>query len=159
MKPKPIRAVLVATLCAATYAAMLAAPAAGADRESFAVRLSPAPRDAAMRKIIAGHGSVSVTIAGNELTLAGTFEGFSSAATHAAIHRGPAVGIRGPAVYELTVSKERSGNIAGSATLSPDALAGLNAGQLYIQIESETAPDGNVWGWLLPAGVGIVRDL
>jgi hypothetical protein len=26
----------------------------------------------------------------------------------------------------------------------------LRAGQLYIQIDSESAPEGNLWGWLLP---------
>lgn len=154
MRHSPTLAVLAA-LCVAA----LGSPAAGADRESFDVRLSPAPRDAAMRKTIAGHGAVNVTVTGNELTVAGTFAGFPSAATHAAIHRGPAVGVRGPAVYELTVSTSVNGEVSGTVTLSADALAALNAGQLYIQVDSETAPDGNVWGWLLPAGVGIVRDL
>jgi len=27
---------------------------------------------------------------------------------------------------------------------------GLRQGQIYLQIHSETAPDGNLWGWLIP---------
>ena len=33
--------------------------------------------------------------------------------------------------------------------LTPDQIADLRAGRLYVQIQSERAPDGNLWGWLL----------
>jgi hypothetical protein len=145
-------------LLSASFVAALTVQIAAAPRESFDVRLSPAPRDAAMRTTIAGSGTVEATLAGNELTIDGTYSGFVSPATHAAIHRGPAVGMRGPAVYELTVSRGTSGTLSGTFTLSDEALAALSAGQLYIQIAAEGAPDGNVWGWLLPAAVPMVRD-
>jgi hypothetical protein len=147
-------AVLLPLSCIAAFAWQVAA----ATGESFDVRLSPAPRDSAMRKTIAGKGAAKATLAGNQLTIEGTFDGFPSPATHAEIHRGPAVGMRGPAIYELTVSNGTSGTLSGSFTLSDDALAGLNSGQLYIQVASAGAPDGNVWGWLLPAAAPIVRD-
>lgn len=146
-------AVLLPVLCAT-----LTLPAGGADREQFDVRLSPAPRDAAMRKTIAGKGSAKVTISGYQLTIEGTFDGFVSPATHAEIRQGPAVGMRGAAIHELSVSQGTSGTLSGSFTLSEGALAGLTAGQLYIQVASEGAPDGNIWGWLLPAGTPIVKD-
>ena len=149
------RALAVAML--AISATALTLPSSAAD-ESFDVRLSPAPRDASMRTSIAGHGSVSVTLRGNRLTLSGTFEGFTSPATHAELHRGPAVAMRGPAIHELTVSTGTSGTLSGSFTLSADELAALNAAQLYLQVASESAPDGNIWGWLLPAAAPIVRD-
>jgi hypothetical protein len=133
-------------------------PLVAAADESFDVRLSPAPRDAAMRKTIAGTGAARVTLTGAQLTITGTFAGFPAPATRAQLRQGPVVGARGPAIHELTVVKTTSGEFAGSFTLSTDALAALNAGQLYLQLASESAPDGNVWGWLLPAGVNIVRD-
>ena len=34
--------------------------------------------------------------------------------------------------------------------LSPVQIADLEKGRLYIQLHSEKAPDGNLWGWLLP---------
>jgi len=33
--------------------------------------------------------------------------------------------------------------------LTPEQVQSLKKGQLYIQIYSEKAPDGNLWGWLL----------
>ena len=126
--------------------------------ESFDVRLSPAPRDAAMRESIAGSGSATVTLRGRQLTVEGTFSGFTSPATRAELRSGSAVGLRGPALHELTVSAGTSGTVRGSVTLDDAALAAFEAGRIYLQIASDSAPDGNVWGWLLPAAAPIVRD-
>lgn len=152
MKLERALAVVMLTIAAGAMALPCAAD------ETFAVRLSPAPRDASMRTTIAGKGSASVTLSGNRLTISGAFEGFTSPATHAELHRGPAVAMRGPAIHELTVSAGTNGTLSGAFTLSADELAALNAAQLYIQVASESAPDGNVWGWLLPAAAPIVRD-
>jgi hypothetical protein len=138
--------------------AALAITFASAADESFDVRLSPTPRDAAMRQSIAGEGSARVTLRGRELTVEGTFAGFVSPATRAELRAGNAVGVRGPALRELTVTASTSGTLRGAVTLDDAALAALEAGRLYIQIASESAPDGNVWGWLLPAAAPIVRD-
>jgi CHRD domain len=126
--------------------------------ESFDVRLSPAPRDASMKPSIAGHGTARVTLRGNRLTIAGNFSAFPSPATRAALHRGPAVALRGPAIRELTVSSNTSGALTAELTLDAAELAALEAGQLYIQIDTAAAPDGNVWGWLLPANAPLLRD-
>ena len=98
---------------------------------------------------IAGSGSATATLKGRQLTISGTFEGMRSAATIARIHRGPK-GIRGPAILDLTVSKSHSGTLSGSLELTPEHVTDLVNGRLYIQIHSERAPDGNLWGWLLP---------
>jgi hypothetical protein len=126
--------------------------------ESFDVRLSPAPRDASMKQSIAGHGTARVTLRGNRLTIAGNFSAFPSPATHAALHRGPAVALRGPAIRDLTVSSNTSGALTAELTLDATELVALEAGQLYIQIDTATAPEGNIWGWLLPATVPMIRD-
>jgi hypothetical protein len=60
-----------------------------------------------------------------------------------------AAGVRGPAIQDLTVSKATSGTISGSVDLTAPQVESLKKGGLYIQIQSEKAPDGVIWGWLL----------
>ncbi len=110
--------------------------------------MSPVPIDASMLPIIAGSGSLTATLSGNILTVAGTFEGLKSPATTAHIHRGPR-GIPGPAILDLTVTKTVKGAVNGSFELTPEQLADVKDGLWYVQIESEKAPEGNLWGWLL----------
>ena len=118
--------------------------------ETFKARLSPVPINIAMMATIAGSGSLSATLRGNQLTIEGTFEGLRSPATTAQIHRSPK-GIPGPVVpgFELTVTKAVRGSISGTIELSPDQISDLRKGLWYVQIQSERAPDGNLWGWLL----------
>ena len=82
------------------------------------------------------------------LAISGTFQGLASPATIAQLHRGPK-GIRGPAIFDLTVSKAASGNVSGTVELTPEQIEDLKNARLYVQIHSERAPDGNLWGWLL----------
>ncbi len=72
-----------------------------------------------------------------------------SPATLAHVHQGVATGVRGPAIGDLTVSNAPGGSITGTLMLIPEQIENLRKGKLYIQIESEKAPDGNLWGWLL----------
>ena len=117
---------------------------------TFKARLTTVALDATMRATVAGSGSAAATLNGSRLTVTGTFEGLKSRATTAQIHRGVATGVRGPAILDLSVlSNATSGTIGGSFDLTADQLAGLRKGQLYIQIQSEKAPEGNLWGWLL----------
>jgi len=130
-------------------AATLGAMSALAQPESYKVRLAPVAADVAMRENIAGLGQVTVTLAGTKLTLNGTFEGMKGNATVAHIHQGSAAGVRGPELFALTVTKGISGNVTGSFDLSAEQLEALKKGRWYVQIHSEKAPDGNLWGWLL----------
>jgi hypothetical protein len=57
--------------------------------------------------------------------------------------------VRGGAILDLTVSKAASGNISGSFELTAEQIDGLKQGKWYIQVDSEKAPQGNLWGWLL----------
>ena len=57
------------------------------------------------------------------------------------------------AIGDLTVSKDTKGVVGGSVELTDQQLQALNKSALYIQIHSEKAPDGNLWGWLLPEEV------
>lgn len=141
-----------AALLAAALFSLVSAGAAqnGQNADTFKVRLSPVPISVAMMSTIAGYGALTATLAGKQLTIQGTFEGLRSPATTVQIHRAPK-GIPGPVVpnLELTVTKAVKGAVSGTLELTPDQIADLKNGRLYVQIQSERAPDGNLWGWLL----------
>jgi hypothetical protein len=118
-------------------------------KAQFRARLSVVPIDVAMQGTIAGSGSVTATLAGTRLTLKGTFSDLKTSATVARVHVAPR-GIRGPAILDLTVSKGTSGTIEGTFDLTPQQVDDLMKSRFYIQLHSEKAPDGNLWGWLLP---------
>jgi hypothetical protein len=127
----------------------LALSAVAQSPETFKTRLAPVAIDASMKNNIAGTGSATATLAGSKLTLSGTFEGMKSNATMAHIHQGTAPGVRGPKLLDLTVTKATTGTLAGSFDLTPEQVESLKKGKLYVQIHSEKAPEGNLWGWLM----------
>ena len=120
--------------------------------KTFKARLSPVPIDIAMQATIAGSGSVSAVLTGTKLAITGTFDGLKSPATIAQVRKSPVRGVRGPNVFDLAVAKTdtASGTISGSFDLTALQIADLEKGRLYVQLHSEKAPDGNLWGWLLP---------
>jgi hypothetical protein len=122
------------------------APVAQGGR-TFRGRLAPVPVAAASPNVT-GVGSVTATLTGTKLSLTGTFDGLASPATFAKLHRGPK-GIRGPAVFDLTITPGTSGKISGSLDLTPAQVDDLGLERFYVQLHSEKAPDGNLWGWLL----------
>lgn len=131
---------------AAIQAFALPAGAQGGDK--FRARLSPVPVEATTVAGITGSGSVTAVLTGTKLTITGTFEGLRSPATVAQVHDGPK-GVRGPVIFDLMVSKATNGAISGTFTLTPAQVQDLRNGRFYVQIHSEKAPDGNLWGWML----------
>jgi hypothetical protein len=133
------------------------AAVAGQPGKSYRTRLSPVPMTTAMASTIAGVGSVTAVLNGNRLTVTGTFEGLRSPATLAKVHKGKP-GIRGPAVLDLKVAPGpgggTSGTISGTLDLTPQQVADLDQKWLYVQLYSEKAPEGNLWGWLYPQEKG-----
>ena len=119
---------------------------------TFKTRLAPVPIDVSMQATIAGSGSVSAVLSGTKLAVTGTFDGLKSPATIAQIHKSPVRGVRGPNILDLTVTRTdaASGTIAGAFDLTAIQIADLEKGRLYVQLHSEKAPDGNLWGWLMP---------
>ena len=116
----------------------------------FKARLSPVAMDATMRATVAGSGSVTAQLTGSRLVVNGSFEGLLSPATIAQVHQSAVTGVRGPVVFDMTIGKATSGTIDGSFDLTPDQAESLRKGRLYVQIHSAKAPEGNLWGWLLP---------
>ena len=122
--------------------------AAAQGGEVYRARLSVVPLDVAMQANVAGLGQVTATLNGNRLTVTGDASGLRSPATTVAIHRGPK-GIPGPAILQLTVTKATNATISGSLDLNAQQVADLRGEQLYVQLNSERAPEGNLRGWLL----------
>jgi hypothetical protein len=102
-----------------------------------------------MQATVAGSGSVAATLNGSTLTVTGTYTGLRTASTVARVHRGPRTAMRGPAIGDLKITPGTSGTISGSLELTKEQVDDLASGRLYIQLHSEKAPDGNLWGWLL----------
>lgn len=121
----------------------------GAQAPQYRARLSVVPIDVAMQATVAGSGSVTGTLKGSTLSITGTFSGLKTAATVARVHRSPKTGMRGAPISDLTVTADTSGSISGTIELTKDQVADLGAGRLYVQLHSQKAPDGNLWGWLL----------
>jgi hypothetical protein len=129
--------------------AVLALSLAAQTRETFKARLSPVPADARTRADLTGVGSATATLEGSKLTVTGSFEGLKTAATTANLHSAVAAGVRGPGIADLTIAKATSGMLSGSADLTPEQLINLHHGGIYVEIHSEKAPEGVIWGWLL----------
>ncbi len=129
-------------LCLAVFAAAQA-PA------TFSARLTMMPIELATRADVTGSGSGSAVLDGRRLSVSGSFSGLRGPATIARLHEGRATGIRGTAFSELTVATAVKGTFSGEVELSREQVESLRLGRLYIQIHSETAPEGNLWGWLL----------
>ena len=143
-----LRTALFASLLSAVFLAQTSTIAAQAGK-TYRARLSPVPIDQAMMNTIAGMGSATAVLSGSKLTVTGTFDGLKSPATIVQIHRGQR-GVRGPAILDLQATKGTSGTISGTVDLNQQQLQDLQNNRLYIQLHSEKAPDGNLWGWLMP---------
>ena len=131
------------TLIAALLAA---APAFAAGYEA---ELDPTPFDATNRAdVINSIGNVTATLEGSVLTIQGTFSNMTSPATGASVRIGLAKGVPGDAIGKLAADHAAAGSVSGSVTLTPDQIAALGKQALYVRIDSEKAPEGNLQGWL-----------
>lgn len=119
------------------------------ESQTFKARLSPVPLSADMVTRITGSGSLTGVLNGATLTLAGLFTGLQSPATNAHVHIGERTGVRGPAVFDVRLDQATTGSISATIELTQPQIASLKRGLFYLQLQSEKAPDGNLWGWLL----------
>jgi hypothetical protein len=128
--------------------AVLSRPALAADK--YITNLGPMPLDDASKVNIQGRGDASAVLDGRTLTVSGNFTGLPSPATKAHINLSPATGVPGVKVFDLTVTPGEAGTVSGTLHLDSSQAQAFRTGRLYVQIDSEKAPDGTVWGWLLP---------
>jgi hypothetical protein len=123
-----------------------AAPALAA---GYDAELDPVPFDASNRAIVIDSiGDASATLDGATLNVRGNFSKFTSPATGGSVRIGLAKGVPGDAIGTLTVDHAPSGHFSGSVKLNGDQIAALKKQAIYVRIDSEKAPDGNVQGWL-----------
>jgi hypothetical protein len=72
---------------------------------------------------------------------------------------GNVMGGVGPAIDDVTITQAANGEISGQATFTPDQIAALKAGKIYLLIDSQKAPKGNLWGWFQPAHKTVGPDV
>ncbi|MEO8464039.1 MAG: CHRD domain-containing protein [Gammaproteobacteria bacterium] len=137
-----------ARLFVAMMACGVAAGASAAD--TFRIRLTPVPIEASTAAATTGHGSATAELNGTKLTLKGNFTGLKGVATVARVHEGGATGVRGPAIADFMVPAAPNGDFTATLALTAAQAEGVRRGHVYVQIASASAPDGNLWGWLLP---------
>lgn len=117
--------------------------------KTYKTRLSPVPV-AAFNANVIGTGTVTATLTGSKLAISGSYEGLASNATIAKIYKSAKPGMRGDAILDLSVTGGASGTISGQFDLSAPQIQELAGSRYYVQLSSEKAADGNLWGWLMP---------
>jgi len=140
----------IPSLVLITFVIVLAGPVAAQAPLKFKTRLSWVPVDPTSAPAVTGTGSAAAELVGSRLTITASFSGLRSPAIAARLHKSYKTGVRGSPMSDLTVTKDTSGSVTGSLQLTPEQIDDLKKGKLYVQIDSEKAPDGNLWGWLLP---------
>ncbi len=144
-------------LIAMALSAAFCAPALAA--ENYQTDIGPTPKNGRQGANVQGRGTVLAVLDNNKFSLSGKFAGLSSPATQARLHIGNVMGGTGPALGDLTIPKAQSGTISGTFTLTPDQVAALKSGKLYVILDSQSAPKGNLWGWFQPAHITVGPDV
>jgi len=137
------------TFAALLAACFLVASLTHAQSTLFRARLSEVPVTPQTYRTTTGVGEVFATLNGSTLSLTGTYQGMSSAATAAHVHNAPKA-MNGPPIGAIEVTPAPSGEVSGSLELTDGQLTALQNEELYIVIHSENNPGGEVRGWLLP---------
>ena len=126
---------------------------AAAFAENYQTDIGPTPLDTGTKLTVQGRGWVTASLTGTKFEVKGNFSGLVTPATEAALYFAPIMGGRAAATdptIPLTVTKDKAGEVTGSATLTTAQVAALKKGRIYVQINSEKAPKGNLWGWFQP---------
>jgi CHRD domain len=127
--------------------------------EGYQTNLGPAPLDGSNRASVLGHGAVLARLNGTTFTLHGAFAGLATPATDAHLCQGNVMGGTGPAIYDVTVTPAENGEVSATVTLTPDQVQALNAGKIFLLLDSQKAPKGNLWGWFQPAHKTVGQDI
>ena len=136
---------------------VLGSPALAA--AGYQTNLDPTPVDNSNRPNVLGRGAVLATLDGTTFTLHGSFAGLATPATEAHLCLSTVMGGTGPAIDDVTVSRAQNGEVSASVTLTPDQVAALKTGRIYLLLASQKAPKGNLWGWFQPVHKTVGEDV
>ena len=153
LKVTRLFAVIVATLAVSTGAAraQLGAPFSGTLKPI--VDNQKHPQDSTGTGFL--YSVLDYYPEGPKLMVNGTFEGMSSAAISAHLHRAtvgpdnPRGPTPGPEIFDLVVSTSTNGTLNGSFWITEEQAEELREGWYYVQISSRTNPSGDLRGWLV----------
>ena len=134
-----------------------AGPASAA--EGYQTNMGPTPLDGSNRVNVLGRGAVLATLEGTTFTLHGAFAGLATPATEAHLCLGNVMGGTGPAIYDVTVTQALNGQVSATVTFTPEEVEALKAGKIYLLLDSQKAPKGNLWGWFQPAHKTVGPDV
>lgn len=137
--PLPVVALLLCSGSVTANAAM-----------TYQANLGPMPLNEGNKKNMLGRGNSAATWDGKMLTVTGKFGDLPSPATTAHLVIGLAIGVPGTESLALRASQADDGTVSGQVPLNTKQLAAFRTGKMYVQIDSQKAPTGNLWGWLLP---------
>lgn len=143
----PLAAAIFCVFCAPAFAA-----------DDYQTDIGPTPKNGRQGANVQGRGTVLAVLDNNKFSLQGKFAGLSSPATEARLHIGNVMGGVGPAIGDLAIPQAQSGEISGTFTLTPEQVGALKRGRLYVMLNSQSAPKGNLWGWFQPAHVTVGQD-
>lgn len=119
--------------------------------ENYQTNIGPTPLDGANRANVLGRGTVLAKLDGQKFTISGSFAGLATPATQAHLCLGSVMGGVGPVIHDVTVTPAQQGQLSGSVMLTPDQVGALRQGKVYLLVNSQKAPKGNLWGWFQPA--------
>lgn len=129
--------------------------AASSDATNYYSSLDAVAFTMETRALVTGRGSVQASRDGSRTAFRGHFAGLAAPATRVTVRLGNGVGVPGREIAALPVAPSlRAGSFQGTLELSAAQLAGLSSGHVYVRIDTETAPEGALWGWLLPHPAG-----
>jgi hypothetical protein len=144
-------------LITAIFCVAFCTPAFAAD--NYQTNIGPTPKNGRQGADVQGRGMVLATLDNNKFSLQGKFSGLSSPATQAHLSMGNVMGGTGPTIGDLKIAQAQSGDISGTFILTTDQVAALQGGKLYVILNSQSAPKGNLWGWFQPAHVIVGPDV
>jgi hypothetical protein len=127
--------------------------------DNYQTDIGPTPKNGRQGANVQGRGTVLATLDKNTFSLHGKFSGLSSPATEAHLYMGNVMGGAGPSIGDLAIAQARSGDISGTFTLTEDQVTALKTGRLYVMLNSQSAPKGNLWGWFQPAHITVGPDV
>ncbi len=105
-----------------------------------------------------GSATVDVNTITGAVSVSGTYSGMTSDVAAAHLHGLAPVGETAGVVFGLTTTGGTTGTISGSDVLSPESLAGLLAGETYLNVHTANNGPGEIRGQVVDNDV-IVYDV